>query len=412
MNSGGHLPGPWQRQAKPAKRVLFATTDVLNHGGIQRFNRTLIAALRVLGAELVVLSLNDPRGAQVGPDEVHGAIIVGFGRDKLQFASALVRQLASSQFDTLLVGHLHFVRMVATTCRLPGVRVPPRRMLIAHGLEIWHSIRGPVRRALRGMTHILSVSSFTRDSILVQAPELAPLRMPVFPNALAHSWVARAERTSFAPAASSNGRGHRPFILSVTRLGTNERTKGIVTVLEALASADVPALDYVVAGQGDGVDFLRGCAGRLGLAGRVDFKGALPDPELAELYRSCVAFVLPSGQEGFGIVYLEAMFFGAPVIAARAKGVVDVVDDGSTGLLVEFGDVVGLARALERVASDAALRRELSAAGRRQVTGDGPFAFSAFVARTARLCGIEAPPNSAGCEWPRFSEMGPAAVRV
>jgi len=53
-------------------------------------------------------------------------------------------------------------------------------------------------------------------------------------------------------------------------------------------------------------------------------------------------FVLPSGKEGFGIVFLEAMFFGAAVIAASEKGALDVIQDGETGLLVRFGDTVAL----------------------------------------------------------------------
>lgn len=388
---GRFAAGAQAAVAEPARcRVLLIATDVLNHGGIQRFNRTLIAALRRLDVRLDVLSLNDLPGARPGSEEIHDATVVGFGRNKLAFASALVHALATCRYDALLVGHIHFARMVAIACRLPGLAVPPRRILIAHGLEVWDSVHGGTRRALTAFTDILSVSSYTRDMLCEQAPELARRRLHVFPNALAEIWVRRAEESRPRLPAAAATRA-RPYFLSVTRIGSNERTKGIVTTLEAFASLGEAGLDYVIAGRGDDVGFLRAYAQRLGLAGRVRFVGAVGDAALADLYRECRAFVLPSGQEGFGIVYLEAMYFGAPVVAARAKGVTDVVADETTGLLVEFGDVVALSRCLQRVANDAALRDRLRSNGLRQVTGDGPFTFDAFVARVAQILGLSPP---------------------
>jgi phosphatidyl-myo-inositol dimannoside synthase len=380
--------GPIVEARRP--RVLFAATDVLNYGGIQRFNRTLIAALQVLEVDLDVLSLNDNSGTRSAPGELHGARITGFGYEKFSFAAGLVRALASRDYDVLLIGHLHFVRMVTLACRLPGIRVPKRRMLIVHGIEAWGSVRGRVRRALAHATHVLSVSDYTRQSILDQAPELGRLQLKVFPNALAETWVRRAAVAARGDGAPALREGGRPFVLSVTRLGSNSRTKGIVTTLEAVATLGDSGLDYVIAGQGDDIGFLRDCARRLGIAARVHFAGAVSDGELSALYRGCLAFVLPSGQEGFGIVYLEAMYFGAPVIAARARGVLDVVEDERTGLLVSFGDVVGLSAAIGRIAADGKLRERLRRAGRSQVTGDGPFTFDAFVARSAQLIGLRA----------------------
>jgi glycosyltransferase involved in cell wall biosynthesis len=117
----------------------------------------------------------------------------------------------------------------------------------------------------------------------------------------------------------------------------------------------------------------------------VRFLGGVSDATLVDLYRRCEAFVLPSGQEGFGIVFLEAMYFGAPVIAARAKGAVDVVQDGETGLLVAFGDVVGLRMAIDRLLASESLRQALRERARQNVTGQGPFTFHAFVQRCSGL---------------------------
>jgi glycosyltransferase involved in cell wall biosynthesis len=112
------------------------------------------------------------------------------------------------------------------------------------------------------------------------------------------------------------------------------------------------------------------------------------DSELIALYQQCQAFILPSGKEGFGIVFLEAMFFGAPVIAAREKGAVDVVRDGDTGLSVRFGDTIAIKEAIERIVSDTRLREHVCANGRALVTEGGPFTFEGFTRRCAQTFGV------------------------
>src|SRR5690606_17891085 len=78
--------------------------------------------------------------------------------------------------------------------------------------------------------------------------------------------------------------------------------------------------------------------------GAVDFTGYLPDDAARSHLASASLFALPSRDEGFGLVYLEALALGVPCIAARAGGAPEVVDD-SVGSLVEYGDIRGLASA-------------------------------------------------------------------
>jgi hypothetical protein len=98
---------------------------------------------------------------------------------------------------------------------------------------------------------------------------------------------------------------------------------------------------------------------------RVRFLGPLEDPELRWLYQRCDVFVAPSRFESFGLVFVEAMMYGKPVIGCNAGGVPEVVSDGDTGLLVPAGDADALARAILRLADDASLRERLGDAGRR-----------------------------------------------
>jgi glycosyltransferase involved in cell wall biosynthesis len=221
-----------------------------------------------------------------------------------------------------------------------------------------------------------------------QAPEIPTRRLSIFPNALSESWAGRFERTD-----GIRERRALPerFFLSVTRLDKADRYKGIATTLEAFAMLEDQSLHYVIAGHGDDVAFLKEVAERLQVSERVHFLGTVSDGELADLYRTCIAFVLPSGKEGFGIVFLEAMYFGAPVLAAAAKGALDVVQHDHTGLLVPYGDSVALKNAMNRLVLDTALCDWLRVEASRMVNAEGQFTFGAYVRRLAMILGVQIP---------------------
>jgi len=116
-----------------------------------------------------------------------------------------------------------------------------------------------------------------------------------------------------------------------------------------------------------GVASLRSLARVLGVEGQVMLRGPLPRNEVLRAYGSSDALVLPSLFEPFGIVLLEAMAAGLPVVASRVGGIVDVVEDGKTGLLVPPRNPQALADAIGRLVSDPPLRRRMGDAGRAKV---------------------------------------------
>jgi glycosyltransferase involved in cell wall biosynthesis len=251
-------------------------------------------------------------------------------------------------------------------------------MLIGHGIEVWSGIGLARRYALSRIARILCVSHYTRQRILEQAPALVADRLTIFPNALADTWgrVAPVQPAHPLPAH---------FVLSVTRLDRGDRYKGIATVIEAFSMLADDSMQYFIVGHGNDLSFLQLVAERCGVKDRVHFMRGVSDSELIALYQKCQAFVLPSGKEGFGIVFLEAMFFCAPVIAAREKGALDVVRDGETGLSVRFGDTIAIKEAIERIASDVQLREHLRASARSLVIEGGPFTFTGFTRRCAEV---------------------------
>jgi glycosyltransferase involved in cell wall biosynthesis len=124
---------------------------------------------------------------------------------------------------------------------------------------------------------------------------------------------------------------------------------------------------FVIAGDGDDRSRLEELAEERGLADRVIFKGAVSDEELIDLYKGCDVFLMPSRQEGFGIVFLEAMAFKKPVIGGNHGGTPEVVLHKETGFLVEHGDVDDLARRIATLLDDPELCQRMGEAGRRRV---------------------------------------------
>ena len=161
------------------------------------------------------------------------------------------------------------------------------------------------------------------------------------------------------PAAGAERAG----LLFVGRLTTQ---KGVDLLLAALARMRRPAMLDVI-GHGPEAGRLHARAATLGIAARVRWLDPQPPASLAPWYRAAVALVVPSTEEGLGLVAVEAMFCETPVVAFRSGGITDVVRDGETGLLARAGDVDALASCLDRIVSDRALARRLGRVGRTHV---------------------------------------------
>ncbi len=113
------------------------------------------------------------------------------------------------------------------------------------------------------------------------------------------------------------------------------------------------------------------------------FLPGLTQDELFACYAACTIFALPSSGEGFGLVFLEAMAHGKPVIGGAHGGTPDVVEDGVTGLLVPHGDIERLAGALESLLADPARAAEMGAKGRDRV--ERLFSFEQFQGRLTQV---------------------------
>jgi glycosyltransferase involved in cell wall biosynthesis len=170
-----------------------------------------------------------------------------------------------------------------------------------------------------------------------------------------------------------------PLVITVGRLAREKRFDVLLAAF-AEAARGTPARLLVVGG-GPQEGELRSIAGQLGVSDQVVFTGPLPHARVLECYAASDVFAFASPTETQGIVVVEAMAAGLPVIAVRAGGVAEVVQDGETGRLVPL-DAGALADAIRQALQDADFRRRCGAAGRRAAHA---YAIEAIVHRLVTL---------------------------
>lgn len=149
-------------------------------------------------------------------------------------------------------------------------------------------------------------------------------------------------------------------------MGNLVKTKGFDLLIRAFAAVagDFPAWDLVIVGGGVQWRNLVQAVRQLDLAGRVHFTGPLPHAEAMEWMELCDIFCLPSWSEGLGIVYLEAMACGKPVIGVTGQGIDPIIRENATGLLTEPKSIDSLVSALRRLMMEDMTRMQMGRAGK------------------------------------------------
>jgi glycosyltransferase involved in cell wall biosynthesis len=353
-------------------RLLFVTgtaQDVRGGSGTYVGTSILVAALRAAGHAVVVLA------PKPGPDPVSLARRVAFN------LAARGRAGSAGRFDAVVGVDRDGVFLPRDDGRgrfavavKGGIADEARferglarlRLAFESVLERWN-----VRRA--GV--VIGPSRYAANRIAEDyGVEAGRIRVVPEPIDLAR-WEAAFASARTGDARDRGGSGGR--ILCVAHLYPR---KDVATLVEALPG--VPGARLTIVGDGPERPRIQARARELGLLDgrRVELLGHVPFERLAAELRSADVFCLPSLQEGFGIVFLEAMAAGLPIVAARAGAVPETVPDGECGILAPPGDPVALASALSTLLPDAALRRRMGEAGSQRVRQfDAPLVATRFL---------------------------------
>ena len=201
------------------------------------------------------------------------------------------------------------------------------------------------RRVMKSSAAVTTVSSWLASQVKAIVPGLDPLVAPM-----------PAATEKFKPG----GNREKNRFLFVGRLN---RQKGVDHLLRAFASMKGLAMLDVI-GEGEDGASLKLLASQLGISDRVVWHGQLPQERLVAMYQHATSVVVPSTDEGLGLVAVEALLCEAPVIAFKSGGLTDVIDDELTGLLVNPGDVAHLAAAMDRMLDDPERAGRLGMSGR------------------------------------------------
>ena len=356
-------------------------------GGGESHVRALGASLAAAGFSSTVVTR---RGERAWPEteELDGIRVVrvppvGPGRTgKYAMVPAAMRALTREPFDLLVVRGTRVLGLPgllvarargkpvvmqaeingelsgeAFTWGTPLARRPLRNLL---GLAV-----GARNLLLRDAEAFVAMSSVIRDEFL--AAKVPEIRVHLIPHGV--------DTVRFRPASADEKTALRAGLawptaaMVVVYTGRLLRGKGLETLLFAFrqVAASEPAALLVLVGSGGGQalsveEELRDMAAGPGLAGRVVFTGRVSN--VPDFLRAADVFAFPSEFEALGLSLIEACACGLPAVASRTGGIVDVVEDGRSGLLVPPGDPAALAGALVRLLADEDLRAELGRRGR------------------------------------------------
>jgi len=234
-------------------------------------------------------------------------------------------------------------------------------------LARWHHQLVARRILLRARKVLATSWDYAQASRLADLLDAHPERVAELPNGVDADRFHPAANAEECRRAYGLAAGDQ-IVLFVGALDRAHYFKGVEVLLEAIAQLRRQTLNLWLVGEGNLRQDYQQRAEQLGLA-NVSFCGRVSGKELSARYAACDVLALPSTTmgEAFGMVLLEAMASGKPVVASNLPGVRSVVSDGQDGLLVRPGDAGDLAHKIGLLLDDPRLRREMGERGRRKV---------------------------------------------
>ncbi len=332
-------------------------------GGIARVARNTARALIETGVDVSLLSLSDEAPVEVA------------GRVASRAYGSKVRFLAHCHAAAITHGGFiyDFLGTARAHPRLPGFK---RSYVVwIHGIEVWGDLSTERKNVLRRAGLVLSNSSYTLARFEEKHGTLQQARVCQLGT--------EEDKPSSMPATFSGP----PTALIVARMDDGNLYKGhreIIEVWPKIVSA-VPDARLVIVGSGTGKDSIITHAANSSASTNIDVKGFLSEAELAQVWSQAHVFAMPSRGEGFGLVYIEAMRHGIPVIASVHDAGQEVNLDGVTGYNIDLNSKDALEERLIDLLGNPDRSSNMGRAG--QERWQAEFRYSAFKNRLIEVLG-------------------------
>jgi phosphatidylinositol alpha-1,6-mannosyltransferase len=364
-------------------RILYLTPGCFDKGGISRYTRYQIRALReIVGAGRVrVLSL-------LGPDDqsFEEPFAVDFHargsslRDKTALLAHAAIFAARERPDLVIAAHVNLSAAAVALAAPLGADT----WLNVYGLEVWSGLRGDAALGIRRVAHVIADCHFTARWVQSHHLTLTPDVRVVWDCVDIDRFSPRPPRPAVLarygipdPATGIN-------VLTLGRISSDASHKGYDRLLEAFARAraTLGELRLIIAGRGPLTPRLREQAARLGVAPHVFFTGGVHEDDLADVYRAGHIFSLVSYRgrlhgEGLPLSVLEAAACGLPILVGNQDGSQEAVVEGRNGHVLDPFDIEAHAGRLRELARAPAAREAMGAAGR--VRAEREFSYGRFV---------------------------------
>lgn len=331
------------------KKVLLLTLQTFSTtGGIQKMGRTMAHVLQQIALkrhwEFSLWSGYDSQ-ADVNSNYTHPHNFKGFNKKRSMFAlNSVAKGLRS---DTVILSHINlaaiglFIKLFNPKCKV---------WLVAHGIEVWRPLTFLKKRFLHHCDKIICVSNFTRQKV-ISLHHVNHAKCVVLNNALDSS--IKLPIVFDKPAYLLKRYNLKPdnkIIYTLTRLASTEQYKGYEQVIKAVSFLkDVfPDIKYILSGKYDALEDtrIRGMIMAYAVQEQVIVTGFIDENELEDHFLLADMFVLPSKKEGFGLVFIEALACGLPVICGNEDGSLDAIRNGELGVAINTDSVAELQKAI------------------------------------------------------------------
>ena len=332
---------------------IFVFLEILScEGGIQSYVRDIFQAYQNLTnftepddyfSESDILLLRDGKDCknpyQSKSIKFHYFKSQSIWLGRLRLGITLLWLLLKKQPKQVFCGHINLAPLVQILCVPLGIPYT----VLTYGKEVWEPLPNKYQQALKQATKILTISRYSRDRCC-ESNHLDPEKFQLLP--------CMVDGDKFIPGLlpvdliEGYNLQRAKILMTVARLWSGDPYKGVDVTIRSLPIVlqSFSEVKYLIIGQGDDQTRLAKLAQDLGVGEKVIFAGFVPTEDLVKHYQVADAYVMPS-QEGFGIVYLEAMACGLPVLSGDGDGSADPLQDGKLGWRVPHRDPEAVANA-------------------------------------------------------------------